>query len=679
MNRLERFFKSPYLAGFLLLAAYAMAMVGVAHKSVTFDEIGHLAGGYGIWLKDDFRLVPDNGNLSQRWAGLPSLWRNDRFPSENQDEWHVSNVYNIADQLFFQVGNDADSLLRSGRAMMALLIVAMGVLIYVWSRSLFGALGALVSVVLFAFCPTILAHGPLVASDMMVSLFFLASMGALWRVLHRVDVWTVLLSALALAGLFLSKISGVLIIPMGLMLLLVRLRNSEPLAVQGMEKHPVRRMPAKLIIFGSVIAVQVIIVWLLIWAAFSFRYSAFAQGAYGIDRLFPGGWEYALAKPGFVSDVVSSLRVGQWFPEAYLFGAAMVSRMGGARQSFLNGDFSLVGFKSFFPYAFSVKETIPFLIVLALAVATFVWAILLIRKKSTAEARAYFWSRLYATAPLSILIFFYGAFSLTSNLNIGHRHLLPLYAPVFILAGAAGAWFTQRTRWVGAVVAVLLAWHVVESVAVSPNYLTYFNEFAGGPANGYRHLVDSSLDWGQDLPALKDWLQEKGYEDGKTRVYVLYFGMARPEYYKIQATQLPGFTDRVPLGPVTPLQPGLYAISATHLQGVYLYCYGPWSSRYEQAYQAQSRIAEELMAAQKNPEALRQLESRYSAQGLQKLFFEFPRLRVARLCAWLRQQDRKPLADINHSIFVYQLSAEDLRAALTGPIPLVEPAEVLLK
>ncbi|PAW79406.1 MAG: hypothetical protein B9S32_02365 [Verrucomicrobia bacterium Tous-C9LFEB] len=676
MNRLERFFKSPYLAGFLLLAAYAMAMFGVSHKSVTFDEIGHLAGGYGIWLKDDYRLVPDNGNLSQRWAALPSLWRNDRFPSTNQDEWHVSNVYNIADQLFFQVGNDADSLLYSGRAMMALLIVATGAIVYVWSRSLFGAVGAVVSVALFAFCPTILAHGPLVASDMMVSFFFLAAMGALWRVLHRVDGWNVALSAVALAGLFLSKISGVLIIPMGLMLLLVRLRNPEPLAVQGMEKHPVRRMSAKLLIFGGVILAQVIVVWLLIWAAFGFRYSAFATGTYGIDRLFPGGWEYALAKPGFVSDVVSWLRIGQWFPESYLFGAAMVSRMSGARQSFLNGEFSIVGFKNFFPYAFSVKETIPFLIVLGLAVAAFIWAI---RQKSSAEARAYFWGRLYATAPLSILIFFYGAFSLTSNLNIGHRHLLPLYAPIFILAGAAGAWFTQRTRWVGAAVAVLLTWHVVESVAVSPNYLTYFNEFAGGPANGYRHLVDSSLDWGQDLPALKDWLREKGYEDGKTPVYLLYFGMARPEYYKIQATQLPGFTDRVPIGPVPPLLPGLYAVSVTHLQGVYLYCYGPWSSRYEQAYQAQSAIMKEIQAAQKNPEAMRQLETRYSAQGLQKLLVEFPRLRVARLCAWLRTQDRKPLADINHSIFVYQLSAEDLRAALSGPISLVEPAEVVLQ
>lgn len=670
MNRLERIFKSPYLAGFLLLLAYAMAMNGVAHKSVTFDEIGHLAGGYGIWLKDDYRLVPDNGNLSQRWAALPALWRNDRFPSTEQEEWRVSNVFNIADQLFYQMGNNADAMLLSGRAMMALLIVVMGVVIYFWSRSLFGAEGALVSVALFAFCPTILAHGPLVTSDMMVTFFFFAAMGGLWRVLHRVDALNVALSSVALAGLFLSKISGVLIIPMGLVLLLVRLSNHEPLPVAGMGGKPIHRMSMKLLVFGCVIVIQVLLVWLAIWAAFGFRFSAFANAGYGQDRLFPGGWDFALAKPGFVSDVIMSLRDGQLFPEPFLFGAAMVSRMGEARQSFLNGEFSLVGFNGFFPYAFSAKETIPFLIVLVLGLAAFVFAICDARKKSKKEARTYFWKRLYAIAPLGTLIFFYGAFALTSNLNIGHRHLLPIYPAVFILAGAAGSWFATRTRWMGVVLAALLVWHAGESLSVRPDYLTYFNEFAGGPSQGYRHMVDSSLDWGQDLPGLKDWLVEHKLDDASAPVFLSYFGTGRPEYYQIHATLLPGFFDRVPVGPVTPLQSGVYVISATLLQGVYLHAYGPWTARYEQAYLAQKAIIQEVVAAQGNRDAMSKLEARYQAQGLQQLLFEFPRMRFARLCAWLRQQDRQPEAKIGNTLFVFRLTAEDLRAALEGPAPL---------
>lgn len=675
MSRLERFLQSPYLAGLLLVLAYMMALNGVAYKTVTFDEVGHLAGGYSIWQKGDYRLVPDNGNLSQRWAAIPSFWRNDRFPTTEQEAWKTSNLFTIADQLFFQCGNDADALIWSGRVMMALLIVFMGVIVYAWSRSLFGAVGGLISVVLYVFCPTILAHGPLVTSDMMVSLWFIASMGALWRLLHRVNPWNLLLSAVALSGLFLSKMSGVLIIPMGLVLLLVRLRNPEPLPITWPGIQTVRGLWKMLAVFISVIVMQVFLVWLAIWAAFGFRYSAFAQANYGHDRLFPGGWDFALSKPGLVTDVVSALRDGQWFPEPFLYGIAMVSRMGGARQSFLNGEFSLVGFKLFFPYAFTVKETIPFLILLVLAGVAFVMTLRSRRQKSLQEARAYFWQRLYATAPLSVLIFFYSAFSLTSNLNIGHRHLLPLYPAIFILAGGAGSWLAARTRWMGVVVAALLIWHAGESLSVRPHYLTYFNELAGGPTRGYRHLVDSSSDWGQDLPGFKQWMQEINSEKNPVPVYLSYFGTGRPEYYKIQATILPGFFDRTPAGPIEPLQPGYYAISSTLLAGVYLHCYGPWTSRYEQAYQAQSRIAEEIMRAQGNPAALRQLELRFQSQGLQQLLFEYPRLRLARLCAWLRERDRLPDANIGNSILIFKLSAEELQSALEGPIH-IEPSSL---
>jgi hypothetical protein len=275
------------------------------------------------------------------------------------------------------------------------------------------------------------------------------------------------------------------------------------------------------------------------------------------------------------------------------------------------------------------------------------------------------------------LIFIYAAFSLTSNLNIGHRHLLPLYPPVFVLAGAAGAWLSRRTARIAAVVAVLLVWHIAESLAVWPSYLTYFNELAGGPSNGYKHLVDSSLDWGQDLPTLHDWLHDNNLENGTPPVYLLYFGTGRPEYYHINATLLPGFSDRVPIGAdaLRPLKPGVYCISATHFEGVYLTCYGPWTPRYEEAYRAQATVAADLSpAAEKlatgsgDAEELKKLEARFEDPGLRQVLFEFPRLRTARLCAWLRDQQRKPDADAGHSILIFKLTAEDLRAALNGPV-----------
>jgi 4-amino-4-deoxy-L-arabinose transferase-like glycosyltransferase len=663
MERIKGFLFSPLFAGILIVAAYIMAVSAVADKSPTFDEVTHLTGGYGIWLKDDYRLLPDNGNLSQRWGALPSLWRSDRFPDITQNEWKLSNVYAMDEQLFYQLGNDAGAMMFQARCMMALLLIAIGVLIYFWSRSLFGPEGALVSVVLFAFCPSMLGHGSLVASDVMVTFFFFASMGALWRLMQRVDVFNVVLCGIVLTGVFLAKVSGVLIIPMGLLLLVMRLENAESLPVQW--RQPVRSCWGKLLVMSCVLPVLIFIVWIGIWATFGFRYSAFSDFNPYHNRLFPGGWEYAASKPGLLTDVVQELRIGQLLPEAYLFGILMVSVAGQVRQSFLNGDFSIYGFHGFFPYAFSVKETLPFLLLLLLALCAVVMAVYSVDARVKGARFRYFWNGIYKASPLWIVLVVYGLFAFTSNLNIGHRHLFPLYPPLFVLAGAAGFWIRKNVKWLAALVVALLLWHAEESLAVRPNYLTYFNQIAGGPSQGYRHLVDSSLDWGQDLPGLKDWLSAHQLEDGRTPVYLLYFGSANTEYYGVKATLLPGFLDRgTPSQPIEPLKPGVYAISATLYQGIYLAFCGPWTDRYEQVYRAQTHVLEQLAAAKDKPDELKKLVDLYTERNLQTVQQEYPRLRIARLCAWLRQTEKKPEAFINNTIFIFRLSQSDLDTAL---------------
>ena len=133
------------------------------------------------------------------------------------------------------------------------------------------------------------------------------------------------------------------------------------------------------------------------------------------------------------------------------------------------------------------------------------------------------WRRAYELAPLLCFVLVYGGVAVTTHLNIGHRHLLPLYPALYILAGAAALAPAPRiwaARWIlpgslalGGAVA-LVAW---------PNYLAYFNLVAGGPRHGYRRLVDSSLDWGQDLRGLKNWLAGSGLErPGAPRVYLSY-------------------------------------------------------------------------------------------------------------------------------------------------------------
>ena len=140
-----------------------------------------------------------------------------------------------------------------------------------------------------------------------------------------------------------------------------------------------------------------------------------------------------------------------------------------------------------------------------------------------------------------VLIVIYGAAALASPIDIGHRHLLVLYPPLLILCGSVGLFWEENVKsskvlqWT---LVSLLGWSAVSTALAYPDYLAFFNGFAGGTSGAYRHLVDSSLDWGQDLPALKDYLERT---PGLDPVRVAYFGTASPEAYRVPATLIYGY------------------------------------------------------------------------------------------------------------------------------------------
>jgi hypothetical protein len=158
------------------------------------------------------------------------------------------------------------------------------------------------------------------------------------------------------------------------------------------------------------------------------------------------------------------------------------------------------------------------------------------------------------------------AATLTRHMNIGHRHLLPIYPFLFVAAGAAAARAIETGRKRRAAVIALALWYAVSVVHVHPHYLGYFNEVAGGPSQGWRYLVDSNVDWGQDLKALKDWTDTHGV----TQLKLSYFGSADPVYYRIPCEMLPSKMHPDPDLITRDIQPGeIVAVSVTNLQGVY--------------------------------------------------------------------------------------------------------------
>jgi hypothetical protein len=157
--------------------------------------------------------------------------------------------------------------------------------------------------------------------------------------------------------------------------------------------------------------------------------------------------------------------------------------------------------------------------------------------------------------------------AMASALNIGLRHILPVY-PLLIVAAAQSAdtlIIRNAKRATHIVVAVAVA-ASIELATAYPHTLAFFNALAGGPANGFRSLADSNVDWGQDLKPLKSWMQEHHVE----QIGLAYFGTADPAYYGMNVrymwgTTVPGIgPDR--MGP--PSLPGYVAISVTLLDGV---------------------------------------------------------------------------------------------------------------
>jgi hypothetical protein len=171
---------------------------------------------------------------------------------------------------------------------------------------------------------------------------------------------------------------------------------------------------------------------------------------------------------------------------------------------------------------------------------------------------------------LLIPVAIYLAVAMSSGINYGVRHLLPIY-PFLIVLVAFAAWHlaTQR-RALAAIVALLALVHVASSLRSYPNYIPYANEFWGGPANSHRILADSNVDWGQGLIATKDYIDQHHIKN----CWFAYFGslVSNASYYQVPCKPLPtsfAYLLQMPMPMLPPQIDGPVFISATEISGTY--------------------------------------------------------------------------------------------------------------
>lgn len=632
-------------------------MTAAERASPTFDESIHLAAGYSYWTTGDYRLHAENGILAQRALALPLVAMRPALPPLDSHAWERPAVFSFARALVFGDPGRAAGIVRAGRVTNAVLAAVLALLVHAVARRRHGPAGGLLALLLYGACPTILAHGALATSDLAAALALFAGVLALDALARRVSAARVAVAALALAAALVCKLNAILLVPLGAGLAAWRVWRARPLELGGGRASRVVRTRGAIACAYACAGVGCALgAWGLVWAAYGFRYEASPDRAAGSP--FP--WALVLAEDDVPTRALVWAREARVMPEGFLWAGAYLRKRLRANPAYLLGAWSWRGFPAYFPYCFAAKSSPALVLALAMAGALALGA----RRVRRADAGGS-----GASGAMAGLVGVVAVAALASTINIGHRYLLPIYPPLFAIAGgAARAWShgagTVRTAWRAALgVVVALALHA--ALGTWPHYLSYLSPLAGGTESGYDKLADSSYDWGQDLPALADWLA--WHRQPGEPVYLSYFGTADPRAYGIDAVTLPPVLMREwRTADPTPLVPGLYAVSATHRLALYSYAaIGPWCAPYEASWREHKALVDRFRATSADPRAALAALARAGGTEWPRRVFDYEELRMSRLASYLRA--RPPDARAGPSILVYRLTADDLARALDGP------------
>jgi tetratricopeptide (TPR) repeat protein len=382
---------------------------------------------------------------------------------------------------------EADRIIFRARMAAAILSLTLGLLVFLAAREMFGVAAALFALTLLVFEPNMIAHGAYVTTDMGVSCFMFASIYAFYRFVRVPFLGRLVTVGLATGLALASKHSALLLLPIGIALVLTEIVWI-PSGKLAADRRTIALRLSRAFLAVSAIAVVVL------WAFYGFRYQARPAGL----QLSPSLAEYVQGLKGIEPRFYLALARWHILPESYLYGLTDVRQISDWFPTYVLGKVYAHGVWFYFPAAFIIKSTGAFMGLLLLAGFAIVTGKL--RKR-----RAIF----FLTIPPIV----YLLISIHTNLNIGVRHILPMYPFLCVLIGGAVVKLANIDRQWAYVAGLLLAWHVVSASRAFPNYLAYSNEFWGGPADTYKYLTDSNTDWGQQLKDVKKYLDQRGIRD----------------------------------------------------------------------------------------------------------------------------------------------------------------------
>jgi dolichyl-phosphate-mannose-protein mannosyltransferase len=457
----------------LMVVVVALSIGSVRLDSATADEPEHVSTGMIKLTQGRLDFFREQPPLMDTLFAVPILMSGAQLPRT----WSMSgNQWTMGRDLLYRSGYDGHQLLFRARLITIAMFAALCAVVFWFVKRQTGSSAwALAAAALTGFCPNVMAHGRLVTVDLPATFFCFTAAVLFLALIESPSIGKGILFGLVCAAAVMTKTSSNILAPWFVIVLIVAYRRLAD-----------RRRFAMAMAAGIGAALLFAELFVNVEAS-----AAFLREAH----------------PAMVRAPL--LRVALPFAEFADNIRAIETWYSGGHTSpqFFLGDFSYGSWPSYYLIAFLLKTTIPAILVIVIALA------MAIRR---AESRPL---PVIACALFAILMLIAAA---RGNLALGIRYVLPIYP--FLYAGAAIA--LSREKNLGVVVAILLAWHAAENVANYSGSISYFNELIGSRRNADKFLIDSNLDWGQDLRRLDLWCRDNKVP----QITIHYFGGAVVEY-----------------------------------------------------------------------------------------------------------------------------------------------------
>lgn len=471
----------------IFLVSFGVQIYIAKSDSLTADEPVHLAAGYLHVVKGDYTYNAEHPPLMNDLSGLfIKIFVNPKLPTDAPGS---TEQFIYGDKFLFASGNNVVEIIFWGRFPVILFFLATLYLIFIWARSLWGVNGAILSTLLAAVCPNLLVNGHLATTDFILTFAALLNFYLLYKFIKNSSWQNAVYFGLAVGLLLLSKFSGLTVLLLsGVLYFLFFFLNKKKWQWQNFLK----------------LIVSLSIGFFLVWLVYVLSMRA--------------DWHWAISYYGlnYYDGLIWFKNAVKWLIlplKKFWDGFSMVTehnRIG--HLSYLNGKFSQMGFWNYFPYVFLYKTPLAIILLLILAIINvfrnFRNEILFI-----------------ILAPLA-----YFLFSMTGHINIGLRHILPIYPFIYILIGGL---ILLKEKWLKIAVLILTGAAILTSVSAFPDYLAFLNKFAF--RDDKPQISDSNYDWGQNQIRFANYLNQKGIR----RVYFDCYSTLPLQQQGIEVSQLP--------------------------------------------------------------------------------------------------------------------------------------------